>query len=85
MNYRLQSEGRSGEVFAWEDMRDFLLKLEEMFQRDGRQVDRINFNVAPPDAGLGDVRPSSSGPVSFGIRVSSPIQDRGLYFWAVPA
>jgi hypothetical protein len=36
-------------------------------QKSGFPVRTINMNVAPTEAGLGDVRPLSSGPVSFGI------------------
>lgn len=65
---------------------DMVAQLNEeaaAFAKDGGKVARINMDIAPPGAPLGDVRPASSGPQSFGFRVEFENGFVG-YFMAEP-
>ena len=62
--------------------RNEIERTVQIYEGCGHNIARINMVAAPPDAGLGDVRPSSSAPVSFGVRIGPP--EGGIYFMAVP-
>lgn len=71
-------------AMSYAEMKEELDGKVAVFNEVGAKVSRINMDIAPPDAPLGDVRPSSSGPVSFGIRVEFANGFIG-YFMAEPA
>jgi hypothetical protein len=55
----------------YDEAQSRLLRLAAREISNGSRVALINMGIAPPAAGLGDVRPTSSGAISFGIRIDS--------------
>lgn len=70
--------------FAFADAKGVIEHAAMFNEVHGNQVAWINMSIAPPAAPLGDVRPASSGPVSFGVRIEDAVSGAVRYIMAEP-